>query len=72
MITFGNATVTQLSGTYLATVLDATGRVISSRQVAYGDTNVEIDLKGFSAGLYFLQLHSKEGELLEATKFIVE
>ena len=72
LIAFGNATVTELSGTYQATVLDATGRVISSRQVAYGDTNVEIDLKGFSAGLYFLQLHSREGELLEATKFIVE
>lgn len=72
LIEFGSATVTELSGSYYATVIDATGRVITNQQVTYGATNVEIDVKSFSAGLYFLQLHSKEGELLEATKFIVE
>lgn len=71
LVDLSNGTVTQLNGTYRATIMDATGRALTTQQVPYGATNVEFDVQSFSAGLYFLQLHNQKGELLEATKFII-
>jgi hypothetical protein len=49
---------------------DATGKIVFKKAVLTSDKNIEINMVGFSQGLYILNVHALSGELLENFKIV--
>mgnify|MGYP000067064432 CR=1 FL=1 len=71
-LNYNTLTVTETPEQFQALILDVNGRLMRNAMVQDNGADIELDIAGFAPGLYLVQLRTQSGEVLGATKFIVE
>ena len=71
-LNYETLTISEAPDQLQAVILDVNGRMIQRTRIVDNGAAVELNIAGFSPGLYLIQVRSMDGEVLGTTKFIAE